>query len=359
MKKKAQQLEKQLKNVVFSLLHQLLTSSHKTHISQLTGIKKILLIRPNFRIGNALISTPAIDAFQQKYPNASIDFLVTDNTALLFDNLPINKLFSSSRSSLLMPWKPLLLIAQLRKEKYDLVVQLGGGGSLTGFLYAKSIDARYSMGMPNKGKSWYDITVKGKSRHAYDLPVLFSRMLGTTCRSRPILKLSDSEKTDAKKMLQSLGMILEDSKSLESFIALFVGGHLDKRCPLPFWQRLILRLEEEGIKHVVFLGPEEFRLAKPLQDTLDTCIHGSLCQPRPLRQFVAMLSHAKLLITPDSGPMHIAIALDKPTITLARSHKSDKFLLEDTMNFVLRDMSIGTVLEKTVTLLKNLEYEVV
>lgn len=60
----------------------------------------MLLVRPNFRISNALISARLIDAFAQAHPNIEIDYLATDTTLALFENLPLSHCYTLSRDML-------------------------------------------------------------------------------------------------------------------------------------------------------------------------------------------------------------------------------------------------------------------
>src|ERR1044071_2894075 len=54
-------------------------------------IRKILLVRATFRMGDSILATPAILLFRNNFPNAKIDFVGPDISKQLFANLPIDQ----------------------------------------------------------------------------------------------------------------------------------------------------------------------------------------------------------------------------------------------------------------------------
>jgi len=104
---------------------------------------------------------------------------------------------------------------------------------------------------------------------------------------------------------------------------MFVGGHLDKRLPLRFWQEQIEELNVWGEPYVVMVGPEEEKYRSELEQCCGAA--GRVLPLMPIREFAAVLSHMITLITPDTGPMHMATALGVPVIALLNVEKSRKF----------------------------------
>mgnify|MGYP003637955218 FL=1 len=104
-------------------------------------------------------------------------------------------------------------------------------------------------------------------------------------------------------------------------------------------------MEACKIRYFVFLGPEEFRLLAPIEQRLMSSLYGSLCPPLPIRHFAAVLGRARLLVTPDSGPMHLAAALDVATISLVRQKKSLAFVPREAYDTILWRPEISTVID--------------
>ncbi|MBR9904120.1 MULTISPECIES: glycosyltransferase family 9 protein [unclassified Halomonas] len=337
-------LEKRMKRYLLGGIRYILKAPAPETIDSLVGIEKILIIRPNFRLGNALISTPVIDAFRKRFPSARIDYLATDKTWPLLQQRPVDHFHLLSRAAILRPWQCVTLLRRLRAQRYDLAVQVSGG-STSGFIVTRLIGARYSMGSRKGHQRWYSIEAEGKSSHAYDAIVNLTRPLGVTCRNRPLLQLTEQERYQAITKIRQLFSLHSDHSSDTDFIAIFVGGHQNKRWPLAFWLMLIDAMEACKIRYVVFLGPEEFRLLAPIEQRLMSSQYGSLCPPLPIRHFAAVLERASLLVTPDSGPMHLAAALDVATISLVRQKKSLAFVPREPYDTILWRPEISTIVE--------------
>ncbi len=73
--------------------------------------------------------------------------------------------------------------------------------------------------------------------------------------------------------------------------------------------------------------------------------YGYLCTPLPIRDFAAVLERARLLVTPDSGPMHLAAALDVATISLVRQKESLGFVPQEAYDITLWRPEVSTVVE--------------
>ncbi len=337
LKRSAKQLEKVAKRIFLRLLSFFVKCREDISVNDLRDISKIIVIRPNFRIGNAILSTAIIEPLQRRFPGASIDFVVTDKTTAIFDNLPINQLITIPRKVMRRPWLAIPILRSLRSQHYDLAVQFAPG-SLSGVLISQLAGARYVAGQPIEHLDCYDIKVKDPIVHAYDAGAAFSNAFGVTDAGFPGLALSNNEIADAQSQLQTLGQRAHDN-----FVAVFVGGHADKVCPVSFWLELIKAINATGTRFVVFVGPEEKEMVPQLQKELQACPYGVLCPPQPIRLFMGMLAQARLMITPDSGPMHMATALGVPITVMVQTRKSLAFIPPGPSSQVVFDLDISAV----------------
>lgn len=339
----AKKLEQIAKKAVFAALGAACGTRKEISASALQNISRIIVVRPNYRIGNAILATAIIAPLRERFPDAQIDFLVTDKTAALFKNLPVNHVAAVSRSDIRTPWRTVSLLRRLRARRYDLAVQLAPS-SLSGLVLASMLGARYVMGKPKDDADWYDIKVKGPIVNAYDAGPAFSTALGTAGAVGTQLALSNDEMTCAIDRLQALGLTADGAHGVEPFVAVFVGGHADKVCPLSFWLALINDLNQARKRFVVFVGPEETAMIPHLQHAMQSLPQGTLCSPQPLRIFAAMLARARLMVTPDSGPMHMAAALKVPVVAMVRTRKSLAFVPPGATSHVVWDLNVpGTL----------------
>lgn len=283
-------------------------------------VRRVLLVRPNFRIGNTLIASPLVLALSQRFPGAQLDFLSGDKTATLLANLPLSTVYSVSSRFIIRPWQFVALFWRLRRLRYDVAVETGS--SFSGGLYTFLTGARYRIGATGKGDHFFNLRLPHVfPEHIYDRPVAFARLLGADCPDHPIYVVSAAETARAEAILHAIGFVADGQ--LQSFVALFVGGHQKKRWPLSEWLELARALGAAGRRVAVFLGPEELRFREQLRRGLVGL--AEVISPQPLRIFAALWSKAALIVTPDSGPMHLAAALGVPTIAILQTERSLKY----------------------------------
>ncbi|MGH7790330.1 MAG: glycosyltransferase family 9 protein, partial [Candidatus Binatia bacterium] len=157
-----------------------------------------------------------------------------------------------------------------------------------------------------------------RMRNAYGGAAEFANALGVQCPTQPLYEILPDERAAAVARLAELGLVSDGQ--VRPFVAAFVGGHLEKRWPQDRWLELLTAVQASGARLVVFIGPEEVASGARLQS--DGPVDLRLVPPQPLRAFAALLGHAALLITPDSGPMHLAVALRVPTLALLQRQRS-------------------------------------
>ncbi|MCL2124071.1 MAG: glycosyltransferase family 9 protein [Desulfovibrionaceae bacterium] len=100
-------------------------------------------------------------------------------------------------------------------------------------------------------------------------------------------------------------------------VGLFVGASEAEKRPAPqFWAELALALIRKNIKAVFLGGPEDSAPAAEAAQ-LARMPQLNLCGRFDLRAFAEFLRELDLLITPDTGPMHLAAWLGTPTLNLS------------------------------------------
>jgi len=316
MRQLGKRLEKRAKAWLYRLLS---ASSDATPATPQTleGVRRVLLVRPNFRIGNALISARLIQALAAGRPDLEIDYLATDTTVSLFAGMPLTHCHALGRDMLARPWKLAALWRTLRRRRYDLAIQVADT-SLTGRLCLKAAGARRTLGADSRLAGLYDQVYRlpPGHNHVYDVAAAIARTLGLACEARPWMTISDAERTRATTGLRQLA-----DEPFE--VGVFVGGHLDKRLPLDFWLALCDELNARGRRFMVLIGPEETAMRPALEAHRGP--HGCVAPAMGLRDFAATLAQLPRLITPDTGPMHMAVALDVPVTAVLNTALSRKF----------------------------------
>ncbi len=288
-------------------------------IDAVGDVRRVLLVRPNFRIGNILLATPLVFAARERFPAAQVEMLVGETTRSLLGGLPVDAIHCVSRLHILFPWRFVALFIGLRRRRFDVAIA-ADPGSFSGGLYTFLSGARYRIGWNGRGDRFVNVRLsRGPVTHAYESAPALARSMGATCADRPIYAVSRAEDEAALRILADLGLAVDGA--IRPFVGVFVGGHLRKRWPQTLWLAFARELERLAVPFVIFLGPEEAAFSARLHAELSPS--ARILPPQPLRTFAAVLARARLFVSPDSGPMHLAAALRVPVLALLQMERSE------------------------------------
>ena len=282
----------------------------------LSDIDKILVIRVD-GIGDLLNSTPAITLLRESYPSAEITVLARPlNAPVLIGNPDVDKILAFARDGKHRSLKARLqFYRELRREGFQLVVamQTGMWPHLVAFLSG----APYRLGRYQKRfkstltHAWHGKYPKGET-HEVDRNLELVRLV---CEGEGTRKLKfhllPNEVAAAKAQLASYGV------GADTFlIGIHPGGSsYDKRWPERQYAELADRLVQQYNATILLLrGPEEEALAHNIQQAMQS--HAIVHAPETIRELGALLSCCNLVVCNDSGPMHLAAALDVPTVAI-------------------------------------------
>ncbi len=259
-------------------------------------MKKILVFSFSF-IGDAVLSTTVIQPLRAYFPDAHITFLVGPRAFDLLATEPnIDATLVYDNRGEHTGWKGRLrLIKTLRRDKFDLVVNLRD--SLT----ARCIGAEH-WGM-----------VRGESnRHAITryLEVLQRHGIDTT-DAHPHLQLTEDEQATAHCFLTEAGITSE---------RLLIGIHPGGNWEYKLWRAKNYALvantlcKAQNAAILLFAGPNEWELQKQVSELM--VVPSTLVKTDNLRHLAALISVCDVYIGNDTGPMHIAAAVDTPVVAL-------------------------------------------
>ncbi len=301
------------------LVEALLPRSARVSLEDVRGVQRVLLVRPNFRIGNTLMTNAIIPALRERFPAARLEYLTGDTTIALLDNMPIDEIHPMSRSYVARPWEFVALFRRLRRLHFDVAVE-AGMGSFSGGLYSYLSGARYRIGIEGPGERFMNVLFpRPVCMHAYDDALEIGDALGMGCSDRPLYEVGEGEAAAGIEVLGGLGLV-DTVGAVRPFVAVFVGGHLHKRWPNERWLEFVGALDDAGVPFLVVLGPEEASQEEVFRAALGA--QGRVLTPQPLRIFAAVLAQCGVLVTPDSGPMHLGVALGVPTIAFLTGEDS-------------------------------------
>jgi ADP-heptose:LPS heptosyltransferase len=108
---------------------------------------------------------------------------------------------------------------------------------------------------------------------------------------------------------------------------------------------ITLLSENESLFFILTAGPGEEETAQKLSSLIETGKHAVYCSTRGLKEFSKLLSIATLFISGSTGVLHIAGALDIPTIAFYPARRSATSLRWRTLNSNNRHLAFSSDVE--------------
>jgi len=249
---------------------------------------KILVIRFS-AIGDILLTFPVVEALVDKYPSAEIHFLTKPS------NEPVLDLLSNKVQPRFLQESLVQTAKQLRGERYDLVIDLHN--NLRTFLLQVLL---------MKG-SWHRFRKLNLQKW------LFTAFKWNTL---PKVHVVDRYAQAASVRPASVNLAVSNTNVVESlpshYVAWVMGATFStKQFPL---SKLIETIERLDMPIVLLGGEKENPLASSLQAHFPSLI--SYVGKTSLSEAAFVLSKAKVVVTNDTGLMHLAAFYAKPMVCI-------------------------------------------
>jgi len=286
----------------------------------LSSISRLLLIRPG-GIGDAVLLIPVINRLREVFPAAYIEVLAEKRNCWAFALSPgVDRVRCYDRPHEL--WAIL-------NSGYDVVIDSEQWHRLSAII-ARWIRSRIKIGYgTNERKRLFTHSV-GYCHDSYELNSFFELLkpLGTGPPARidfPFLNISDEAESSADRLLgPQLG---------KPFIALFPGASIAERCwGVEKFSDLSRVLNDQGLSSVIVGGRQDIDTAEIIASKGGGI---NLAGVTSLSETAAVLSRSSLLVSGDSGVLHIAVGLDVPTVSLFGPGRALKWAPKGSNHIVL------------------------
>ncbi|HEY0755281.1 MAG TPA: lipopolysaccharide heptosyltransferase II [Ktedonobacteraceae bacterium] len=291
--------------------------------------RRILIVRLDL-IGDLVLSMVLVRVLKRSYPAAEIDLISVPASARVLEGDPDLALLLGYDPNLWRRPQALLrsknwrelraLLQRLRAREYDLAISVFGkwAAVLTALSGARRTLGFGREGFPGlmsdnvPGKHW----TPGEKKHEVDYCLELAQAAGAliTAEDRyPRLLIPTQATEEVAQMLTAAGV--EPQRPLVACHVSANNGQ-SKRWPVPYWAALLDRLMREENAQVILTGaPNDL----PLVEKISQRMHEqalNLVGKTSLLQLAALLKRADLLISGDSGPMHMAGAVETPLIAI-------------------------------------------
>lgn len=281
----------------------------KNFLSSLSGPRKILIIKPS-SFGDVIHGLPVLHALSIRFPEARIHWVVAKGFDGIIKGHPlIAKLWIIDKDSWKKPANLLRTCSELKKlsrglraEKFDLVIDLQGlfRSAMIGVL--SGAEERVGFDSAREGAKFsYKYRVRTETElHAVDKNLRLAEFVGCG-RADPVFALPP------------LGKVPEIVKNMGRYAVIAPSaGTLVKRWPAEYFGHLASRLP---IPSVIVGGGADAALGDEvasLSNSRAVCLAGKTS----LGDLAAIIGGAEFFVSPDSGPMHLAAALNIPVFAI-------------------------------------------
>lgn len=284
--------------------------------------KNILIIKPS-SLGDIIMALPALTALRKSFPDAKISWLVRSEFAPLLNNHPhltsiipfdrrrLGKSFYSPASMRALK----SFLKQLKRSEFDIVFDFQGLFRTAFFGWVTRCGKRFGMANAREFAHLlytHKIDQNHESIHLVDFYLKIIRAAGAIDTGVEFVLPPNPKASDSvDKLLESHGIERDN-------YAVFVTGsaHDDKCWPIERFAALAAKvLSRFGLSIVATGSAGETDTIEMLKSLAAVPI-TSLTGRTNLSELVALLKGAKLVVSNDTGPGHIAAALGRPMVLI-------------------------------------------
>lgn len=299
------------KKLMMGLTKNIGNSNPKIHSINRAEIKRILICRPNHRLGNQLLITPFVQEISETFPDCKIDLFVKGNLApILFKNYEnVDKIIRLPKKHFKHLFQYIRGWSYIRKKHYDIVINITKNSS-SGRLSTKFANSKFKFfGDDNPEaelKSKYPDYEHIAKNPIYNFRNYLSNF-GITDNSNGIpsldIKLNIAEKALGKKLLQNL--IQKEAKT----ICLFTFATGAKCYSESWWSEFYERLKKEYPNF-------NFIEVLPAENVSQIAFKEPTFYSMDIREIGSVIANTAIFIGADSGIMHLASSVKTPTVGL-------------------------------------------
>jgi ADP-heptose:LPS heptosyltransferase len=292
-----------------------LLDKQSVNFSNSSEVKRILITRPNHRLGNQLLITPLVKEVHNQFPEAKIDLFLKGNLGgLIFENYDyVDKIMSLPKKHFNELGRYLLVWIKLKQKKYDLVINAEASSS-SGRLSTKVCRAK------NKFFGFerhHNLITCQDGIHISKYPIYSLRYFlrqSLTAEVLPSLeiKLSNEEVCSGTKLLKHYADLDKPTICLYTFAT-------DRKCFEKVWWNNFYESLSNAFPNYNIIE------ILPVENISALNYKIPSFYSKNIREIASFISQTSLFITGDCGMMHLAAATQTPTVGLFNVTNKDMY----------------------------------
>ncbi len=284
-------------------------------------VKRILISRPNGRLGNLLLITPMLQEIEETFPGCKIDLFIKGNLApILFKNYPnVDRIIKLPGKPFKELFKYSLVWASLKKSRYDIVINVVNSSS-SGRLSTKFAGSKLKHfgDVSEEIKLTYKDWEHMAKYSVYNFREFLDKLgIKENNPDKPVpplnLRLDTDELETGKKKLEE---IVQNNRKTIAIFTYATGA----KCYAPeWWNPFYERLKAEY--------EPEYNIIEilPVENVSQIGFKAPTYYSRDIREIGGVMANCAVFIGADSGMMHLASASHVPTAGLFSCTKIESY----------------------------------
>ncbi len=277
---------------------------------------KILVRMPNW-LGDAVMATGVLDQIQMQFPSAQVSITGPGFICDLFRYDPRVRDFFPYRPKKAAKYNPFHKdLIQMRAQHFDLAILLTQSFSTAWQIWWTR--AKHRIGFANEARGFllthpFDFPENRQTQH---LVLTYQELLKLyQGRPSPVFKpklyVSEQALSEARDFF---------NKHLHGYKVIGLCPQAAygpaKQWPWERFRGLAQLLNQKGYAVMIFADAQGKELGQKITQGLESSLCIDMSAKTNMMQFMAFMKQCDLLVTNDSGPMHLATALDKSLVAL-------------------------------------------
>jgi len=280
-------------------------------------IKKVLISRPNNRLGNLLLMTPLVEVVTQKYPDCKVDLITKGGLAdVIFEHYDnINTIIKLPRKPFKSLFTYVKIFLSVGFRKYDLVINAEKSSS-SGKILTWLANAPYKIfDVPES----FDQFPKDFDHIAKNSAYLFKHYFEKPLTKNNTTKIPDLDlKLNQQELEKGKGILNKIVGNNKKTISIFTNATGGKKYSVAWWEEVYGELQHRYPDYNIIE-------ILPIENTSQINFAAPSFYSKDIREMGAVMANTELFITADCGVMHLACASNVPTVGLFSVTSKEKY----------------------------------
>jgi ADP-heptose:LPS heptosyltransferase len=288
------------------------------------------------QLGDVVLSLPALQAVRKRFPLARITVAVGKPGAEIVglsgyadEILSVDRVGLRDGTKVISLVRVFKLVKQVRRSQFDFVIDLHSLSETNLLGFFSGAPTRLFSRRPPRSLDFLSnfyprppVEEDPRKRHLIDRYLDVLLPLGVKdAASEPHLRTRSHDDAAVEALLRKA-----KANAGTPLVGLFPGaGHPTRRWPLEKFAELAdYLIRNDGVRVLLFLGPEEASLAREMRAAFPT---GTVILDKlTIPQLAAAQARLAVFVSNDTGPMHIAAAVGTPVVVLLNKRAPASYL---------------------------------